>query len=428
MPTAPPVGPPEPSSSQDKHSAFAAFKNRDYSLYQIARLFVILALEMQSVGVAWQVYEITRRPLDLGYVGLAQFLPAILLILIVGHTADRFDRRKIMLVCFSGYTLCALLLFFYTTRGARPLAVGPIFAILVFLGVARAFSAPTSQAMMPTLVPDEHFQNAVAWSSSIFQLSTIAGPAMAGIIYAAGKGPAQIYKAAVVLFLLGIGLTLMMRLRTGRLEHRDISIETILAGFKYVWNQKIVLGSISLDLFAVLLGGAVALLPVYADRVLHVGARGLGVMRSAPAVGAAIMGAVLAWRPLRRRAGLVMFFCVTIFGAATIVFGLSRSFYLSLVMLFAIGASDMVSVVIRGTLVQVNTPPEMRGRVSAVNMLFIGTSNEFGEFESGVTAQWLGAVRAVVLGGVGTLLVVSVWAWKFPELRNVKDLRAKNNS
>jgi hypothetical protein len=229
-----------------------------------------------------------------------------------------------------------------------------------------------------------------------------------------------------MLFLSGIVLTYFMHIRTGRLEKRDISLETVLAGFKYVWNQKIVLGSISLDLFAVLLGGAVALLPVYADQILHIGARGLGVMRAMPAVGAAIMGGVLAWRPLRRRAGMVMFVCVTIFGTATIIFGLSRSFALSLAMLFAIGASDMVSVIIRGTLVQVNTPPAMRGRVSAVNMLFIGTSNEFGEFESGVTAQWLGAVRAVVFGGIGTLAVVGIWLWKFPELRKVSDLRAKS--
>ena len=417
---------PPPADTDLSHSPFAAFQHRDYSLYQVARLLVVLGLEMQSVGVAWQVYEITRRPLDLGYVGLIQFAPAVLLMLIVGHTADRFDRRLIMLCCFSGYALCATLLYSYTTHGSLPLTVRPIFAILLLLGVARAFSAPTSQALMPTLVPDVHFQNAVAWSSSIFQLATIAGPGLAGVIYALGKGPATIYATAAILFLCGITLTYFMHIRTGRLEKRDISLETMLAGFKYVWNQKIVLGSISLDLFAVLLGGAVALLPVYADQILHTGARGLGVMRATPAVGAAIMGGILAWRPLRKRAGLVMFACVSIFGTATIIFGLSRSFYLSLVMLGAIGASDMVSVVIRGTLVQVNTPPAMRGRVSAVNMLFIGTSNEFGEFESGVTAQWLGAVRAVVFGGVGTLAVVAIWLFKFPDLRNVKDLRAKN--
>jgi MFS family permease len=417
---------PPPVEIEVPHSPFAAFQHRDYSLYQVARLLVVLGLEMQSVGVAWQVYELTRRPLDLGYVGLIQFLPAVLLMLIVGHTADRFDRRLIMLCCFSGYATCAALLYMYTTRGAHPLNVQPIFWILLLLGVARAFSAPTSQAMMPTLVPDVHFQNAVAWSSSIFQLSTIAGPALAGIVYALGKGPATIYATAVTLFLSGIVLTYFMHIRTGRLEKRDISLETMLAGFKYVWEKKIILGSISLDLFAVLLGGAVALLPVYADQILHIGPRGLGVMRSMPAVGAALMGGVLAWRPLRKRAGLVMFMCVAIFGTATIIFGLSRSFYLSLIMLFAIGASDMVSVIIRGTLVQVNTPPAMRGRVSAVNMLFIGTSNEFGEFESGVTAQWLGAVRAVVFGGVGTLAVVGVWLWKFPDLRDVKDLRAKS--
>jgi MFS family permease len=275
-------------------------------------------------------------------------------------------------------------------------------------------------------VPDVHFQNAVAWSSSIFQLATIAGPALAGVIYAVGRGPATIYATSATLFVCGIVLVAFMHIRLGRLEKRNISLETMLAGFKYVWKEKIVLGSISLDLFAVLLGGAVALLPVYADQVLHVGARGLGVMRATPAIGAAIMGGVLAARPLRKRAGMIMFACVAIFGTATVVFGLSRSFYLSLVMLAAIGASDMVSVVIRGTLVQINTPSDMRGRVSAVNMLFIGTSNEFGEFESGVTAQWLGAVRAVVIGGVGTLVVVTAWLGLFPELRDVSDLRSKS--
>jgi MFS family permease len=207
------------------------------------------------------------------------------------------------------------------------------------------------------------------------------------------------------------------------MEQRAASMDTVLAGFRYVWEQKILLGSISLDLFAVLLGGAVALLPVYADEILHVGPRGLGLMRSAPAVGAALMGLLLAYRPLRKKAGIVMFACVTMFGVTTIVFGLSRSFWLSLVMLFTLGAVDMVSVIIRGTLVQLNTPPEMRGRVSAVNMLFIGASNEFGQFESGGAAQWLGAVRAVVFGGIGTLMVVGVWMWKFPELRKVEELK-----
>jgi MFS family permease len=407
-------------------SAFVAFQHRDFSLYQIARFLVIVALEMQSVAVAWQVYEITRRPLDLGYVGLVQFMPGILLSLVSGHTADRFDRRRIMLACFSAYFTCATLLFLYTTRAPRPLAVMPIYGILLLLGIARAFSAPTSQALMPALVPQEHFQNAVAWSSSTFQLATITGPALAGVIYAIGKTPAPVYATSGCLFVCGLLLTAAMHVRTGRMEHRAASVETVLAGFRYVWNQKILLGSISLDLFAVLLGGAVALLPVYADEILHVGPRGLGLMRSAPAVGAAIMGLLLAIRPLRKRSGLVMFTCVTVFGITTIIFGLSRSFLLSLVMLFALGAFDMVSVIIRGTLVQMNTPPEMRGRVSAVNMLFIGASNEFGQFESGVTAQWLGAVRAVVFGGIGTLIVVGLWAWKFPELRKVDDLRGNS--
>jgi hypothetical protein len=224
------------------------------------------------------------------------------------------------------------------------------------------------------------------------------------------------------MYLLSLLSISLIATRTGGLEKRAASLETVLAGFKYVWEQKIILGSISLDLFAVLLGGAVALLPIYADTILHVGPRGLGLLRSAPAIGAAMMAVLLANRPLRRQAGATMLWCVAAFGAATIAFGISRSFFFSLVMLFITGATDMVSVIVRGTLVQIATPPEMRGRVSAVNLLFIGASNEFGEFESGLTAQWFGAVRAVILGGVGTLLVVGAWAWGFPELRKVQTL------
>src|SRR3954464_76009 len=379
---------------------------------------------MQSVAVGWQVFQITHRPIDLGYVGLVQFLPGVLLSIPAGHAADRFDRRAVLLTCNISYAFCSVLLF--VQARARAASVLPIFAVLLLVGVTRAFSGPASQALLPQLVPQEHFGNAVAWGASIFQVATVLGPALGGLIYGWAHGAHSVYATAACIYSAAFLFMLMMHVRTGRMETKAVSLETLLAGFRYVWHKKIILGSISLDLFAVLLGGAVALLPVYADQILHIGPRGLGVMRSMPAVGAAIMGGVLAWRPLRKRAGIVMFACVAIFGTATIIFGLSRSFYLSLIMLFAIGASDMVSVIIRGTLVQINTPPAMRGRVSAVNMLFIGTSNEFGEFESGVTAQWLGAVRAVVFGGIGTLAVVSVWLWKFPELRNVSDLRSKN--
>lgn len=383
-------------------------------------MMAVTSLEMQSVAVAWQVYEITRRPIDLGYVGLAQFLPGVLLFLVGGHTADRFDRRRVLIVCFSVYALCSTLLLLLTSEWRS--GVLPIYAVLLMIGSTRAFSGAASQSLMPQVVPAEVFPHAVAWGSSFFMIATILGPAVGGVVYAWAHGPALVYFAAAVMFLAAVITLWMMHVRTGRMEMRGASLDTLLAGFRYVWRKKVVLGSISLDLFAVLLGGAVALLPVYAREILHAGPMGLGIMRSAPAVGAALMGAALALRPLRRRAGKIMLVCVAIFGIATIAFGVSRSMALSLVALFIVGASDMVSVVIRSTLVQVATPPEMRGRVSAVNMLFVGASNELGQFESGITAQWFGAVPAVVLGGVGTLIIVAFWAWRFPDLRRVEQL------
>lgn len=406
------------------HHPAAAFRHRDFRFFQAVRLLAIVAAEAQSIAVAWQVYELTGRPLDLGYVGLAQFLPGILLFLVVGHAADRFDRRRILEICQGGYILLSGFLWWYSRQPTINVKV--ILTVMLGIGVVRAFSGPASQALTPQIVPPEDFQNAVAWGSSIFMIATILGPAVGGLVYAAGQGATMVYLISTVLYVLAFTCVALMHIRTGRMEKQAASIETVLAGFRYVWKKKVVLGSISLDLFAVLLGGAVALLPVYAKQVLHVGAWGLGILRSAPAVGAALMGATLAFRPLRRKSGNIMFACVAIFGTATIVFGLSHSFWLSLAALFFVGASDMVSVVIRSTLIQIATPPEMRGRVSAVNLLFIGASNEFGEFESGVTAQWFGAVPAVVLGGVGTLIIVATWMWLFPELRKVEGLTAKH--
>ncbi len=361
---------------------------------------------MQSVAVGWQVFEITRRPIDLGYVGLVQFLPGILLAIPAGHAADRFDRRAVLLSCYVSYALCSVLLFLHAAHGAE--SARPIFAILLLLGITRAFSGPASQALVPQLVPEEHFSNAVAWGASIFQVATVLGPALGGLIYGIARGAHAVYGTAACMYIAAFFFVLMMHLRTGRMERKGVSVETLLAGFHYVWEQKIILGAISLDLFAVLLGGAVALLPVYAQDILHIGPRGLGLLRSMPAAGAALMAILLAYRPLRRRSGLLMFFGVTIFGASTIIFGLSRSVIVSLIALFVLGAADMVSVVVRSTLVQIATPAQMRGRVSAVNLLFIGASNEFGQFESGLTAQWMGAVPAVVTGGVGTLIVVGL--------------------
>lgn len=397
-----------------------AFTYPDFVLYQFARFLTNVGLEMQSVAVGWQVYEITRRPLDLGLVGLAQFFPAFLLFLVAGHTADRYSRRNIVMVCYGGFAFCSTLLLVIALR--RPSQVAPIYGVLVMIGIVRSFVGPAAQSLVPQLVPEQHFANAVAWGSTVFQAATILGPAIGGVVYAAFRGPAAVYAVALATALTAaLAFTQIARKPpAGRRE--PVSLTTILAGFRYIGRQRIVLGAISLDLFAVLLGGAVALLPVYAREILHTGPWGLGILRSAPGIGAAAMAVLLAHKPLRRRAGATMFWCVAGFGVFTIVFGLSRSFVLSIVSLVLLGASDMVSVIIRGTLIQLATPDEMRGRVSAVNSLFIGASNEFGQFESGVTAHWFGTVPAVVLGGIGTLVIVAVWSWLFPELRDADRL------
>jgi len=430
------------SSTEDPRLAGrVAFTHPNFVSYTLARFFIVVALEMQSVAVGWQVYEITQRPLDLGYVGLAQFLPGFVLFLFAGHAADLYDRRKLLMGCYAGFGLCSALLLAISWRA--PHSVHAIYVVLVLLGVFRSFNFPVSRAILPQLVPEEHFSNAVAWNASTFQIATIAGPAIGGIVYALFRGPEAVYATAVTVSIVSSILTLRIHplhtspakelsdRKSGQVsdqvsnqvsDKEPISLRTVFAGFRFIWEKKLILGSISLDMFAVLLGGAVALLPVYARTILHTGPWGLGLLRCAPGVGAALMAIVVAHCPIRRRAGLTMLLSVAAFGVLTIVFGVSHSLILSLVALFLLGASDMVSVIIRATLVQVATPDEMRGRVNAVDMLFIGVSNELGEFESGLTAQWFGTVSAVVLGGVGTLLVIATWAWLFPDLRKADQL------
>ncbi len=386
-----------PTSQDPRLAGRVAFSHPDFVSYTLARFFIVLSLEMLSVAVGWQVYEITHRPLDLGYVGLAQFLPGFALFLFAGHAADLFDRRRLLMWCYAGFALCSALLLLISWRA--PHSVHLIYAVLVLLGAVRSFNFPASRAILPQLVPEEHFANAVAWNSSIFQIATIAGPALGGIVYAIFRGPNTVYAIAVSISIFAMAMTMRIRILTAA-----------------------ILGSISLDMFAVLLGGAVALLPVYAREILHTGPWGLGLLRSAPGVGAAVMAIVVAHRSIRRRAGMAMLLCVAGFGVFTIAFGISHSLILSLIALFLCGASDMVSVIIRATLIQIATPDEMRGRVNAVDMLFIGVSNELGEFESGFTAQWFGTVPAVVLGGIGTLVVIGIWAWLFPELRKADQL------
>jgi MFS family permease len=353
---------------------------------------------------------------------LAQFLPGIFLFLLAGHVADRFPRKKVLLICYSGFALCSALLFTLAWGNRR--SVLPIYAVVLLLGVVRSFNGPAGRAILPQLVPAEHFPNAVAWNATTFQTATISGPALGGLLYAVAHGPRAVYASSTLIALAAVTVIWRIRARL-QTKPKANSSKSVLAGFRYVWQKKLILALISLDMFAVLLGGAVALLPVYAREILQIGPWGLGLLRSAPAIGATAMAVFLAHRPPRRNVGQVMMWCVAGFGVFTIVFGLSRSLPLSLLALLLVGASDMVSVVIRGTLVQIATPDEMRGRVTAVDMIFIGTSNELGQFESGLTAHWFGTVPAVVLGGVGTLLVIGLWAVIFPDLRRADKIASE---
>ena len=401
-------------------SARVAFQYPNFRYFMTARFLVTTASEMQSVAVGWQVYSLTHRPLDLGLLGLAQFLPGILLFLVAGHTADRLPRQRILQTCYAGFSLCSIFLLAFTLRGLT--WVYPVYLALLFNGTIRAFNGPASQAFTPLIVPEKHFPNAVAWSASIFQAATITGPMLGGLLYGWTASPIVVYSGAAISYLTALLLISLIRARAAARPRAVESLGVVLDGLKFIWRNKMILGAISLDLFAVLLGGAVALLPVYAREILSVGPSGLGVLRAAPGAGAIIMSIAVAHWPLRRRVGVTMLWCVFGFGVFTIVFGLSRNVALSVAALMLVGGCDTVSVIIRHTMIQLGTPDEMRGRVSAVNMIFIGASNEVGQFESGITAQWFGTVPAVILGGVGTIAIVAIWARLFPELRRVDEM------
>ena len=342
--------------------------------------------------------------------------------LVSGHAADRYPRRTLLVLCYCGFTLCSGSLLFLTLRGLH--SVYPIFAVTVLLGVVRSFNGPVSRAFLPQLVSGKDFQTAVAWYSIFIQSAVILGPSLGGLVYAAFRGPAAVYTLSFIAAALGAMSTVAIKAQSNPRLGEPMSWKTMLAGFHYIRSERLILGSISLDLFAVLLGGAVALLPVYAREILKTGPWGLGILRSAPAAGAATMAALIAHKPLKHRTGSTMLWCVAGFGAATIVFGLSRSLTISLIALLLVGATDMVSVIVRQLFIQVSTPDEMRGRVNAVDMIFVGASNELGQFESGLTAHWFGIVPAVVLGGLGTLAVTALWAWYFPELRKTEKLHS----
>lgn len=394
----------------------AVLQHRAFTRYLVARFASSFAVQMQTVAVGAQVYELTRDPLDLGLIGLSQFVPFVLLVLFAGQAADRWSRKWIIAVCFAIELACAGALLAFTLTGiSDPL---PVFGVMIVFGIARAFMAPAGQALMPNLVPTALFSNAVGINSSMWQVATIAGPALGGVLYGVA-GPATVY--ATVAALLVLSLLLMIGVNAPRTPRatEPATWHTVLEGLRFVWRRRPVLGAISMDLFAVLFGGATALLPAYAADVLHVGPEGLGWLRAAPGVGAALMAAWLTVHPISRHAGPWMFVGVAVFGVATIVFGLSTSFWLSMAALFVLGAADMVSVFVRHILVQLETPDAMRGRVGAVNSMFIGASNELGEFESGVTAAWWGLKPAVVVGGLATLAVAGLWAKWFPELRRL---------
>jgi MFS family permease len=400
--------------------ARVAFRYPNFRLFMSARFLSIVSSEMISVAVGWQIYGLTHRPLDLGLVGLAQFAPGVALFLIAGHTADRYRRQSILRTCYAAFAVCSAILLALALRGIS--TAWPIYAVLLANGAVRAFNGPTGQAFLPQLVKPEHFPNAVTWSASFFQSATILGPMAGGLIYGFAGSPVPVFACATVAYCIAVALVSAIRPDVATRKSSEEPVGMILDGLRYIWRSKLILGCMSLDLFAVLLGGAVALLPIFSSDILHTGAWGLGVLRAAPGVGAVGVAILLAHYPLRKKAGLSMLYCVCGFGVFTIVFGLSHSLALSLIALALTGAFDMVSVIVRSTLVQLKTPDEMRGRVSAVNMLFIGASNEVGQFESGLTAQWFGAVPAVILGGAGTIAVVLAWGWLFPSLRKVDQL------
>lgn len=404
----------------------AVLAQGDFRRYAVARFLATVTWQMLGVAVGWQVYDLTRDPLALGFVGLAQFLPFLVLVLPGGQTADRRDRRLVLMAAYAVEVLAVLLLLGATLSGGRE--TWPVFLAMALVGAGRAFWMPAGQAMVVNLVPAALFPRAAAFNATLFQCAIVAGPAVGGLIYAAGEsgsgagsgaGAAWVYGCALVLLLTVLALLLGVRPVRPPPSSTPGSWHELSAGLRFVASNKPVLGAISLDLFAVLFGGATALLPMFAADILHVGPEGLGLLRAAPGIGAAVTALLLARRPIARHAGRWMFGGVAVFGVGTVVFGASTSFWLSAAALLCVGAGDMVSVFVRHLLVQLETPDAIRGRVSSVSAMFIGASNELGEFESGLTASWWGPVPAVVVGGIACLGVVGVYLRLFPGLRRL---------
>jgi MFS family permease len=398
--------------------ASALLKHPSFLLFVVSRSFSRFSGQIAAVAVGWQIYELTGSAFDLGMVGLVQFLPTALLVFVAGHAVDRYERKRVVQVCLIVEALTALLLAWGAYAGS--LTVAEIFVAMAVLGTAGAFESPATAALLPLVAPQGSLQRATAISSGVGQIATITGPALGGLAYAVA--PALPYGLMVAFCLAGTLLMGAIRLTQPAVVRDAATPADLFAGVRFVRNNPAILGTISLDLFAVLLGGATALLPIYARDILQTGPLGLGILRAAPAVGALLMTAVLARHAIHRRVGMRMFQAVIVFGVATVVFAVSRSMSLSIVALAIMGAADTVSVVIRFSLVQLATPDEMRGRVGAVNFLFINASNQLGQFESGVTAALLGAMPAAVLGGVGTVAIALLWMKLFPTLRNVERL------
>jgi MFS family permease len=403
---------------QSRDERYAAFRHPAYLRFWAARLLTTFATQVVSVAVGWQMYDLTRDPFDLGLVGIVQFLPSLMLFLVTGIVADRFGRRIIMGLAALLEAACAGALLLLTWSGA--VSAPMIFAVLAVFGVARAFFSPASASLVANLVPERDFANAVAWNSSAWQVATIAGPTAGGLLY--GVSPAVAFATAAIMMAAGGLLAISIPKPAQQGQAEKPSLDMLFAGFRYIKAEKVVLGAISLDLFAVLLGGAVALLPVYARDILDLGPWGLGLLRSAPGVGSLAVAVWLAGHPVRDHAGIIMFVCVGLFGLFTTLFGVSTITWLSVAALALAGAADMVSVYVRETLIQLWTPDHLRGRVNAVNMVFIGASNEVGEFRAGTMAALIGTVPAVVVGGIGAVAVAGLWAHLFPALREVRHL------
>jgi MFS family permease len=395
-----------------RSDGFSAFRTRDFSFYFGSRFLSSLASMMIDVGVGWLVYELTDSALALGLAGLFSFLPNLIFMLAVGHVADRYDRRRVLILCYIATSIASAgILWSAATRAD----VSVIYVLIFLFGTARAFASPASQALLPAIISREEFPNALTWNSSSWQFASITGPALGGLAYMLGAS--AVFVITTLLYLSSLALLFPIKPRPVETKREEVTWETLTAGWRYIWEKRVILGSISVDLFAVLLGGATALLPVFAKDIFETGPLGLGILRAMPAAGAFICTLVIARTGMGGNTGVKMFWCVAIFGICMVGFGLSTSIYVAAFFLALSGVVDMVSVIIRQTLVQLETPDHMRGRVSAVNSIFIGASNELGAFESGAMASLIGPVAAVVSGGFASVGVAAIWAWLFPELR-----------